>query len=367
MKKYITILSILILSSCTKDLNLPFEKPDQTIVVNCLFSEDQPWKVTLTRIKSFTEPSDSYVDDARVAIVSENKDTIHLTYRQNGIYVSEEMPATGIQYQLVINDGTPEKITAKSSIPLKPLISEIEPSTQKTIYFSNPNLSDYEVLPLDFKIAGNDQANFVRFRLSTFNTKWGYTREVVTEETISELREEKFPEDFVSELEKLIGISMPMYQYWAIIRKMGEKYGLPSNGAIGIGMAASKVKEIKVTTRYDDSFQSHLLFSNSNGLNNVSKDKFNVFGEYSGLKEVSLFVDYIPVLSKNNQTDYKEEYWLEVVGMSEDYYKYQKSYIKQVVNQKNPFASVIEVYSNIQNGVGIFAGYNRQIIHFYDY
>ena len=53
--------------------------------------------------------------------------------------------------------------------------------------------------------------------------------------------------------------------------------------------------------------------------------------------------------------------------MSEDYYKYQKSYIKQVVNQKNPFASVIEVYSNIQNGVGIFAGYNRQMIHFYDY
>lgn len=367
MKKYSIIVILLTLISCTKDLELPYEKPDQTMVVNCLFSEAAPWKVTLTRIKSFTEPSDSYVEDARVAIVPENNDTIHLTYSKNGIYLSEEMPASGIEYQLVINDGQPDKITAKSSIPLKPTISEIKPSTQNTIYFSNANLSDYEVLPLDFKITGDDQANFVRFRLSAFNTKWGYTREVVTKATISELREAKFPEDFVRELEKLIGVSLPTNQYFTIIRKMGEKYGLPGNGPTGIGTAASKVKKIKVTTRYDDAFRSQILFSNSNGFNNVSKDKFNVFGEYSELKEVSLFVSYIPVLNKNDETDYKEEYWLEVVGMSADYYKYQKSYIKQVVNQKNPFASVIEVYSNIQNGVGIFAGYNRQMIHFHDY
>lgn len=363
MKRNYIIIILLILASCTKDLELPFGKPDQTMVVNCLFSEDQPWKVTLTRIKSFNEPSDSYVDDARVAIVPENSDTIHLSYSKNGIYLSEEMPASGIQYQLVINEGKPDKITAKSSIPVKPVISEIKPSTQNTIYFSNANLSDYEVLPLDFKIAANDQTNFVRFRLSTFNTKWGYTRYMVTKETISKLREEKYPEGFLSELEKLIGVSMSTYQSWTIIHEIAQKYGPPYNG-IDI---TSRAKKITVTTRYDDIFRSHLLFSNSNGFNNVSKDKFNVFGEYSELKEVSLFVSYIPVLNKNDETNYKEEYWLEVVGMSADYYKYQKSYIKQVVNQKNPFASVIEVYSNIQNGVGIFAGFNRHMIHFYDY
>ncbi|MDP2891389.1 MAG: DUF4249 family protein, partial [Bacteroidota bacterium] len=195
----------------------------------------------------------------------------------------------------------------------------------------------------------------------------GYRRELVTKETISELRKMKFPEDFVSELENLIGVSMPMYQYWPIIREIGEKYGLPSNGPIGIGTATSKLKEIKVKTRYEDSFQTGTIFSNSIGLNNVSKDIFNVMGEYSGMKDVSLFVTYIPVMNKNNQTNYKEEYWLEVTGMSEDYYKYQKTYIKQVENKNNPFASVIEVHSNITNGVGIFAGYNRQKIHYHDY
>lgn len=335
------------------------------MVVNCLFSEDETWKVTLTRIKSYSDQSDSFVDDARVSIVPENKDTIHLTYSKNGIYLSEEKPASSIQYQLVINNGKPNQITAKSSIPVKPIISEIKPSTQNTIYFSNANLSDYEVLPLDFRIAGNDQTNFVRFKLFTFNTDWGYKRYLVTKETITELRKMKFPEDFLSELEKLIGVSMNGSQQWTIIREIGEKYGLPFNG--GINIVLSKMEEIKVTTRYEDSFESGYLFSNSIGLNNVSKNVFNVLGEYRGMKDVSLFISYIPVLNKNHETDYKEEYWLEVTGMSEDYYKYEKTYVKQVENKSNPFASVIEVYSNIENGVGIFAGYNRQMIHFRDY
>jgi|APCry1669188910_1035180.scaffolds.fasta_scaffold04607_2 Domain of unknown function (DUF4249) len=362
MNRYYILILLFILVSCTKDLELSYEKSDQTMVVNCLFSEDEAWKVTLTQIKSYSDHSDSFVDDARVSIVPENKDTIHLEYLKDGIYVSDKKPISGIQYRLVVRDSKRKTITSQSSIPLKPIISEINPSTQNTIYFSNANLSDYFVLPLDFRISGTDQTNFVRFRLSTFNTKLGYIRYLVTSETISALREMKFPEDYLSELEKLIGVSMNWSQQWTIIREIGKKYGPTYDVDI-----TSKLKEIKVKTRYDDSFQDSYLFSNSIGLNNVSKDIWNVLGEYRGMKEISLFVSYIPVMNKNDQTDYKEEYWLDVTGMSEDYYKYQKTYIKQVENKNNPFASVIEVYTNIENGVGIFAGYNRQMIHFKDY
>lgn len=355
---------LLLMMSCTKDLELSYEKPDQTLVVNCLFSEDEPWKVTLTRVKPYSDQSDSYVDDARVSIVPANKDTIHLEYSKDGIYESNEKPISGIQYQLVIRDSKGKTITAQSSIPAKPAISDIKPSTQNTIYYSNANLSDYFVLPIDFKILGNEQQNFVRFRLSTFNTKFGFLRYMVTKETIAELRNKKFPEAFLSELEKLIGVSMSNYDYFRIIREIAGKYELPFNG---VNITISNLKEIKVTTRYDDSFQSGYLFSNSLGFSNVSKDIWNVLGEYQGLKDVSLFLTYIPVLNKGSQTDFREEYWLEVTGMSEDYYKYQKTYIKQVETKDNPFASVIEVYSNITNGVGVFAGYNSQMVHLNDY
>jgi uncharacterized protein YfcZ (UPF0381/DUF406 family) len=363
MKKLVYMMILLSLASCTKDLDLTYEKSDQSIVVNCLFSENENWKVVLTRIKEYADQNESFVDDAKVIIVPENSDSIYLNYSANGIYQAEEKPISGISYQLIVRAKDSKIISAKSSIPVTPVISAINPGTEKTIYFSNPNLSDYQVLPLNFKISGNENQNFVRFRLRTFRTDMGYTRYSVTKTTISELREEKFPEDFVSELEKLIGVSMNSYDYWTIISEIAKKYIPPYNG-IDI---TSKLKKIKVTTRYDDAFQSGYLFSNSIGLNNVSKDIWNVLGEYRGLKEVSLLVSYIPVMNKNDRTDYKEEYWLEVTAMSEDYYNYQKSYIKQVNNLNNPFSSVIEVHSNIQNGQGIFAGYNRQMIHFYDY
>lgn len=364
MNKYYLFILLFLVVSCTKDLELTYEKPDQTMVVNCLFSEDQTWKVTLTRIKSYSDQSDSYVEDARVSIVPENKDTIPLEYFKDGIYVSDEKPISGMQYRLVVRDSKGNTITATSSIPVKPFVSDIIPSTQRTTYYSNANLSDYTVMSLSFKISANNQLNFVRFRLSHFNTKWGYLRYMVTKETISALREKKFPEDYLSELGKLIGVSMSYYQHRRRIYEIGKRYELPFNGD---EIAISKLKEIKVTTRYDDSFQSGYLFSNSIGLNNVSKDIWNVMGEYRGIKDVNLFVTDVPVLNKGSQTDFKEEYWLEVTGMSEDYYKYQKTYIKQVENKSNPFASVIEVHSNITNGVGIFAGYNRQMIHFHDY
>ncbi len=362
MNKYSILILLFLVVSCTKDLELSYEKPDQTLVVNCLFSEDESWKVTLTRIKSYSDQLDTSVDDAHVSIVPENGDTIPLEFSKDGIYISDKKPISGIRYRLVVRDSKGETITATSSIPAKPTISEITPSSQKTTYFSNANLSDYMVMAADFKIKGTDQPNFVRFRLSTFNTKWGYLRYMVTKETISALREKKFPEDYLNELEKLIGVSMSSYNYWGIIQDIARKYEPPYNGDI-----TSSLKEIKVSTRYDDSFLSSTIFSNSIGFMNVSKDIWNVLGEYRGEKEVGLFVSYIPVLNKGSQTNYKEEYWLEVTGMSEDFYKYQKTYIKQVETKDNPFASVIEVYSNITNGVGIFAGYNHKKIHFHDY
>jgi hypothetical protein len=223
LKQNYILLLLFLLVACTKDLELPYEKPDQTIVVNCLFSEGEPWKVILTRVKSYNERADPFVEDVRVMIVPENNDTIHLASQKDGIYSSNAKPISGVQYQLIVLDSKGNTTTAQSSIPVKPIISAIKPSTQNTIYYSNARLSDYEVLPLDFKISANDQPNFVRFRIFNFNTKRGYTRYMVTTETITELRKWKFPEDFLSELEKLIGKSMNSYEYFGIISEIAGK------------------------------------------------------------------------------------------------------------------------------------------------
>lgn len=351
--------------SCTKDLELPFEKTDNTIVVNCLFSEDENWQVIITRVKSFGDKTDPIIEDAKVVIVPENSDTINLKYKGDGIYYAEERPVKGTRYQIIIKCPNSIIITAKSSIPSPVNISSIKFTDQKTIYFSNPNLSDYETVPLSLNISANDQQNFVRFRFYSFNTDRGYKRYSVTKQTIATLREMKISEAFLEKLETLIGKSFNSYEFGGIFKKMADEYNLTYNEYANI--VIPEIQVTKVTYRSPDAFLIGYIFPNSNWLNNVSRDLFNVLGEYSGTQEANLFVDYIPVLNKNDRTDYTEEYWLETTGMSEEYYNYQKLYIKQVVNLSNPFSSPVEVYSNINNGLGIFAGYNKQMIHFFDY
>jgi hypothetical protein len=361
--RFVYLIIVLAFVSCVKDVDLPLDQSDGTMVVNCLFCEDSVWKVSLSRIRTFTDQTESRVTDARVWVISANNDTIKLSHFRKGIYTSAEKPLGGVKYRLLVDAGKSGTLSAISSIPYKPMLSDFKPSTQNTIFFSNPNLSDYQVVPLSLRITANNELNYVRFRLMGFLLGNGFVRYQITKYVIWDLREQGFPEDILLYLDSMKGVSFSNYHYRERIESIAKKYSLTNNQRDSLSAA---LKKIKVTTRFDDSFNLKMIFANSFWLSNVSKDEYNVLGEYRGTQDVSLLLDYLHVLYRD-ETSSKEEYWLETVGMSEAYYKYQKSYIKQVTNQQNPFASVVEVYSNIENGVGIFAGYNRQMIHFKDY
>lgn len=50
-----------------------------------------------------------------------------------------------------------------------------------------------------------------------------------------------------------------------------------------------------------------------------------------------------------------------IVSSSESYYRYRKSYYAYRQAEGNPFAQPVQVYSNVANGFGIFAGGNKTI------
>jgi hypothetical protein len=52
------------------------------------------------------------------------------------------------------------------------------------------------------------------------------------------------------------------------------------------------------------------------------------------------------------------EIYVRVLRLSPELYAFVTSYQRQLINQSNPFAEPAQVYSNIQNGSGIFAGYS---------
>lgn len=52
--------------------------------------------------------------------------------------------------------------------------------------------------------------------------------------------------------------------------------------------------------------------------------------------------------------------WLQVRHISEAYYRHLKSALLHDATDDNPFAEPVNVYSNVENGYGIFAGYSSQ-------
>ena len=364
MKKLHIILYLLIFTSCIKDIDLPFEESDQSLVVNCLFSEDVNWKVILSRVKSYNDSTENYFGSARVGIIPENGDTIRLTYESNGVYRAESRPIKGINYQLVVNDHG-KILRAKSEIPSAVKVSSVKVAGEHSVFYSNANLTDYEVVPVKLDVTPTDKQNYVRLRFYSLNTnKIMYY--VVTSKTIETLRAKQYPEKFLFDLSALIGKQISGYNIKSeVLYGIMYKYNIYDYQYENDVLPA--IEKVEVGPRDETTFLIELIFSNSNWLSNVSRDTYNVLGVINQPKEASLFVSYYTVMNKNGSTDYTEEYWLEAVTMSEDYYKYQKSYVNQVNNISNPFSSTNEVYTNIDNGVGIFAGYNRQMIHFHDY
>ncbi len=66
--------------------------------------------------------------------------------------------------------------------------------------------------------------------------------------------------------------------------------------------------------------------------------------------------------SKNKDSTIK--LYLEVKHVSEAYFLYKKSFGLQENSDGNPFAEPAPVYSNIESGLGIFAGYGVETIYF---
>ncbi len=52
--------------------------------------------------------------------------------------------------------------------------------------------------------------------------------------------------------------------------------------------------------------------------------------------------------------------WFQIRHVSENYYRHLRSALLHKTTDDNPFAEPVRVYSNVENGYGIFAGYSAQ-------
>lgn len=73
----------------------------------------------------------------------------------------------------------------------------------------------------------------------------------------------------------------------------------------------------------------------------------------------SINVKFTPNMWGGNS---KAKYFLYFRVLNEDYYKYKVTSILQNNTASDPFAQPVKVYNNIENGFGIFAGFNQNVL-----
>lgn len=364
MKRIFTIIVIVFISgSCIKDVGFSYPEVPSQVVVNALFTEDEPWKILLTYSKGAEDSTDRYIDNATVTIRSATEEIL-AEHTGDGVYSSESYPQTGTAYTLTVELPGFRTITATSSVPGKPECEVLPFGTVWSKYMFPNDLLDYDVLPVSVSM-GNAGEEFYRFQFKKYNPEFRY---LVSPEAIESMRKKSIPEDILAVLDDLYGqyYDNPYFvvQY---TRQFANKYS-PAELSTFEQIVIREVIKERVEEYDTERFSLLPVFSDCSWIVNIASYTNAVIGENKNEQDAGLFLgDWNLSWAMQNGKKEDKEYWLYIETCSPEFYRYYKTYILQVSQRMNPYAETIKVYSNITNGVGIFAGYNRQMIHFFDY
>ena len=278
------------------DLDIAIQAPQ--IVVKSNFTAGQPFQVTITKSKSLlSADAEEFVNDAVVRISSPQgklADKLQLKSFREPYYESRTLvPESGQMYRLEIEVPGQEQIIAEDIVPLPIALESIEMDTIETLG---------EAEDLIYKIA--IKVNFTDpigaqdyYHLNLFNHM------------------------------AINGEDTPPME--------GFNEGVGEHALIPLMPLESDKSNPSVTFHYEE---GSVLFSD---------EDFD--GEQTSLTFYSL-------LSLSNEA-HRGKVVGELRTVSKDYYLYHTSLSRQIANKDRPFVEPISVYTNIENGLGIFSGY----------
>ena len=295
------------LYSCEKEIQLDFPEFTPKLVVNSIFEADVPWNVFVTKSRNIFEIiDDSPLIDAQVKITDLSLNEFYfLSHSQDGIYTHPDYnPVEGNVYFIEVAHPEHMTVTARAKIPKA---INVEIVSKEIVEFEGKQAIKLE---FDIKDDPDDDNYFIYEIVNLFKSK---------------------TQDFTGQnfVESPIKI-------W--LSTLDGNTGYITDGT-------KKQSKLFVT---DKKFRGSIL--------NTSLVSYIEFDEAVGLdgKEISND-DYILDFSNTK---------LKVVAASKDLYEYYKT-VELVIQQKTLNSSIstpIKPYTNITNGLGIFAGFSSTII-----
>ena len=290
--------------ACTRETEITIPAEASKLVINGYFSPDSTWKIKVNKTIGILDSSRNIppISNALVVISSDNSTLNDTLSYVNGVYISAQKPKIGQLYTLKVEVKGFPSVTASDKIPMFPaeLSGRLDVSSKVILNSVLLIPTEYHPLPITLKDTVSEH-NFYKCVTNLYDKNWLKTDSI--------RREANF-----------------------------ERQSLTS-------------QDPSVLRFHQE--QDFMLFDDKLFANNVR----NILG----LAPTSLFYPNqislgIPLESQKRNI----EVYLDTWSMSENMYLYEKSYYTQQFNRPDPFSEPNNIFTNVKNGYGIFAGYQRK-------
>tara|TARA_B110000046_G_scaffold101001_1_gene108453 strand:+ start:16972 stop:17883 length:912 start_codon:yes stop_codon:yes gene_type:complete len=287
---FLSILALLSLTNCTKEIDFDAQEIAPRIVVNSLFTNDSVWAANISRSVGVLDTiSYTSIDNASVVIYDGNANLVTtLTHQGDGLYTSLNgaSPLANESYTIEVIAPGYTTVNATNAIPAAVPIYEID-----TV--SSTNNNDQTILETTINFQDPPEADNY------------YMVEVLVKGTwIDEWEEDTI--EFREPLE----------------------------------ISCNDLNIETINSFNSGGFENTYLYIMLKDQNFNGEDYSLTFSviNYAELKDMELFGE------------------IRLVNTSEAYFNYLKSFNMYQNTINNPFATPVQVYSNVNNGMGIFAG-----------
>lgn len=292
-KIYFIILLIGLFSSCIEVVDLDVEETPHELVVNCFFTEGQPFAVNVSRLAPYTDIADRNIENATVSIYENEILKGTLKHIENGIYTDKSIsPVFGNMYSVKVEVPGYQTAKASDTLPKKIPIDEYFYKPRDGKNFEGTYYSEVAV-----KIMDRPGDSFYTIRVLG-----EYEKEVIDNNGIRKKEKYKSPIEIFTKDPTMLseGISQNDYNEFFVF--------------------------------------NDILFQNNQYNASV---RFNSY--YSDDNNIQVFLE----------------------SGTKNYFQYHKRLLNhEHYDYGNPFKpySPVPLFSNIREGQGIFAGYQRDII-----
>ena len=286
--------------SCQKEIEIELPNFEQKPVVSCLFSPDTNFILYLSHSVSLNDSVENIIENAKCYLSYDKQIIDSFTHIYKGFYKSNKKPEQGKSYKFKIVTTNFNEITAVSYVPYNVQIINIEQQ-------------DFAVEDLTHAFSGDVNLPLSKLSITFFDNK---------------------------SVKNYYELKLKIKQNWH-----DSIYDSPIS--------------LPALYSYDEIIRNEDILDYTPNIFVFSDSLFN--GQTITI-DFLYKLNYLQIINENQYSYNNYRLYYQFRSISKEMYNYRKSLIKHIYNQQTDnielFGDPVQMFTNIKNGLGIFAGYN---------